>query len=73
MYSNIHLELEDRPPDEESFIDVSNVTVGAMNTTLNRKPRIGMPDYYVDSWNSMYFLTPKGIDQVWFRVRTNQL
>jgi hypothetical protein len=51
-------------PEEDSFVDLTGVTAGAVNSTLSRRPRTGIPDYYVDSWNSMYYLTPKGIEQV---------
>ncbi|KAI6182984.1 hypothetical protein M3Y97_00439100 [Aphelenchoides bicaudatus] len=54
----------ERQEDNESLVDLNSITAGTMDATLNRRPRIGVPDYYVDSWNSMWYLTPKGIDQV---------
>lgn len=62
--SNRSLDPSDRPVEDDSLIDLTSVTFGAINTTLARRPKTGMPDHYIDSWNSMYYLTPKGIEQV---------
>jgi hypothetical protein len=62
--SLINLDPDERSVEDISFVDVSNVTAGQMNSTLTRKVRTGIPDHYQDSFNFLYYLTPKGIEQV---------
>ncbi|KAI6202800.1 hypothetical protein M3Y94_00482300 [Aphelenchoides besseyi] len=56
-------EFADRQ-NEDTHMDVGNVSDGTINSTLTRNPRSSIPDHIVDTWTNMYYLTPTGRDQV---------
>ena len=60
-------EFEQREKKQNSSeSNLADVSANTLNTTLNRAPKspTRVPDYVVDNWTKMYFLTPKGIEQV---------